>query len=596
MLKKIRVGYVAVLVVLLAVCLVCFWLTQGAMAHLSFLHNSRQSSVTSTLVDLRPWQTAEALAGLAATSEESDYAHQAEHLADHEVDQAFGAALRRAGLEAQSQTLSGEALALKQKIAQLEDLRRQDQAVVDQLAAKAPPAKNDESAENDDLQVAKAQLGLDTDQLNEARQDLQRASGDKSGQIQNELAAHEQSMRKYDSQAQGGQMAVVSVGRNHTLFSRIRAWFSQRQRKGLIAQARQQALEDVRTITAEHNALEAQANTAQANGAAPAESISDRAAKVANLRRRSIVREILSIDDDRIQTEQQLADVYAKWSAQVDFQHRIVLHLILGSLSLILFILIAGAFCDAAIRYWMDRSAQDRRQMHTLRSILELGIQVLGAVLILLVVFGTPQQTPTILGLTTAALTFALQDYIVAFLGWFALMGRNGIHAGDWVEINGVGGEVVEVRLMTTTLLETGGLAQQGYPTGRRITFMNSFAIRGKYFNFSTAGQWMWDEIVVPLPASVDVHVMAQQIQQTVLDESREKVHRAEQEWKHATRNQIVGRFSAAPVVNVRPSGSGIELQVRYVTAAGERDELRNRLYQRIVDLLHSPSPLPRPA
>ena len=49
--------------------------------------------------------------------------------------------------------------------------------------------------------------------------------------------------------------------------------------------------------------------------------------------------------------------------------------------------------------------------------------------------------------------------------------------------------------LFTTTLLETGTLADKGLPTGRRITFMNGFAIRGQYFNFSTTGQWMWDEI-----------------------------------------------------------------------------------------------------
>ena len=65
--------------------------------------------------------------------------------------------------------------------------------------------------------------------------------------------------------------------------------------------------------------------------------------------------------------------------------------------------------------------------------------------LILLVIFGTPRETPTILGLATAALTIALQDFIIAFLGWFVLIGKNGIHVGDWVEINGVGGEVIEV-------------------------------------------------------------------------------------------------------------------------------------------------------
>lgn len=577
-------GYFAVLVALLAVCLAFFWLTRGAMAHFSFLRSS-QLSAPSSLVNLRPWQTAEELAGLAVSSEELEYAHQAEHLADHEVDQAFAAALRQARLDAQHRTLSGAALAIKQKIAQLEQLQRQDQAAVDQLLAKAVPAKKGEAADSDDMQVAKAQLGLDTDQLNDARQDLERASGDRSGQIQDELAAHEQSMKKYDSEVESGQMAVVSVSRNRTLFSRIRAWLNQRERRTLIDQARQQALNDVRSITAEHDALETQAN-AQTTSAGS----TDRVAQVTSLHNRGTVREILSIDDDRIETSQQLADVYAKWSAQVVVQHQIVLHLILGSVALILFILIAVAMCDALIRHLMDRPAQDRRQLRTLRNILQFCIQAVGAVLILLVVFGVPRQTPTILGLTTAALTIALQDYIIAFLGWFTLMGKNGIHVGDWVEINGVSGEVVEFHLMTTTLLETGGLAQQGHPTGRRITLMNSYAIRGQYFNFSTAGQWMWDEICVPLSDSVDVHAMAQRVERAVLEETQENVRRAEQEWKRATRDKALGRFSAAPVVNLRPSGSGIELQVRYVTAAGNRYDVRNRLYQRVIDLLHTPA------
>jgi small-conductance mechanosensitive channel len=271
----------------------------------------------------------------------------------------------------------------------------------------------------------------------------------------------------------------------------------------------------------------------------------------------------------------------------VTLQHQIVLHLILQSLMLILLILMGMLLSEALVRRLMARPGIDRRQMSTLRSVLGLGIQVLGVVLILLVIFGSPKETPTILGLATAALTIALQDYILAFLGWFVLVGKNGIHVGDWVEINGVGGEVTGIGLMTTTLIETGGLADQGLPTGRRISFMNGFAIRGQYFNFSTAGQWMWDEIMVSVPATADIHAVMEKVQKAVAEETQENSHRAEQEWKHGTRDEGLARFSADPVVNLRPSGSGIDLQIRYVTSAFRRFELRNRLYQHVADLLH---------
>jgi len=565
------------------------WTTRGAMNVLHGEGGISNSASPQSLVDLHPWQTAQALEPLAVSAEEKECAREAERLADHEVDQAFAAALRQARLETQRRSLTGDALALSQKVTQLGQLTKQDQALVDGLTAQAELSKgsassgSQPSSANDDLEVAKAQLGLDHDELSDAQREFERASGDHSTQIQDELTAHEASMHEYDSQAgSGGQIAVLSAAQDSTLAARLNAWFKQIHRQGLIEQALQEAQNEVRSLTAEHTALEAKANAAGAAGEG-----TDRASQLAILKNRSIERQILSIDDDRIQTEQQLATTYTKWSAQLKLQHQIVLHLILQSLMLILFILMGMLLGEALVRRLMARPAIDRGHMGTLRSILGLSIQVLGIVLILLAIFGTPKETPTILGLATAALTIALQDYILAFLGWFVLMGKNGIHVGDWIEINGVGGEVTEIGLMTTTLIETGGFADQGLPTGRRISFMNVFAIRGQYFNFSTFGQWMWDEIAVNVPEGADVHSLMENVQKAVAEETKDNSRLAEQEWKHGTRDAGLSRFSAAPAVNFRPSSSGIELHIRYVAPASERFDLRNRIYQRVVELLH---------
>ena len=93
-------------------------------------------------------------------------------------------------------------------MAQIQQLIAQDkdevQTITEQL--KAPP-KNGKPAEYDegDLEVAKAQLGLDTDELADAQQDLDRASGDQTSQIQAELNAHEATMRDYDKQVHDGR-------------------------------------------------------------------------------------------------------------------------------------------------------------------------------------------------------------------------------------------------------------------------------------------------------------------------------------------------------------------------------------------------------
>lgn len=579
----------------LFLCLAFSWTTRDSMALLPFL--SGRGNVPSpgtsqkTLVDLRPWQTAEALAPLAVTAEETEYAHDAERLADHEVDQAFASALRIANAQAQHRILTGDVLALSQKVEQLQQLIKEDQALVNSLttaststAASTKDAAN-QAGDSDDLEVAKAQLGLDTDELEDAQQELDRASGDNRAQIQAELTAHEALMSKYDSQAHStGEVAVLSVKRHGTLASRLQAWKSQLDRYALIQQAMQQAQTDIASMTIEHKALEAKAN---ASSTAPGSGAPDRASRLANIIERTEQRQLLSICNDRIQTEQQLGAVYGKWSAQVLQQHRTLLHLILQSLALIAFILICIIVCDGLVRWLLANPALDRRQTQTLRSVLQLAIQVAGGLLILLVVFGWPQQMSTVLGLTTAGLTIAMQDFILAFFGWFALMGKNGIRVGDWVEIDGVGGEVTEISLMSTTLLETGDLADRGHPTGRRITFLNNFAIRGKYFNFSTTGQWMWDEITISIPESDKTNDLVEEIRKVVEKETAESAGVAEQEWKRGARGDGLSRFSAAPVLNLRPSGSGIELLIRYVTRASERFGVRNRLYQGVIELMH---------
>jgi small-conductance mechanosensitive channel len=201
-------------------------------------------------------------------------------------------------------------------------------------------------------------------------------------------------------------------------------------------------------------------------------------------------------------------------------------------------------------------------------------------------VLGAPTQTPTIIGLAGAGLTVALKDFIVGFFGWFVLMGHNGIRVGDWVEINGVVGEVLEIGLLRTVLMETGNWTDTGHPTGRKVAFVNSFAIEGHYFNFSTAGQWLWDELQVLIPAGENPYPLVESIQKLVEEETHTSASAAEQEWKTSTKNRLQA-LSVIPAIHLRPTGSGVEMQVRYITSAHERYAMRSRLYEKIVGVMH---------
>jgi small-conductance mechanosensitive channel len=252
-------------------------------------------------------------------------------------------------------------------------------------------------------------------------------------------------------------------------------------------------------------------------------------------------------------------------------------------------------FFDKWLERLVGRLRMERRRLETLRTTIRVSLQVTGVLIVLLVIFGVPNNFGTFLGLAGAGLTVALKDFIIGFFGWFMLMGRNGIRIGDLVEINGVTGEVVELGLFHTVLLETGDWTDSNHPTGRRVTFTNSFAIEGHYFNFSTSGQWLWDEIRIVVPGGRDPYPIVDAIRKEVEDATADSARQAEQEWKGASRSPGMAGIAVAPAVNIKPIIGGIEITVRYITRAPDRLELRSKIYHTAIELLGEKR-LPAPA
>jgi small-conductance mechanosensitive channel len=561
------------------------------------------SSAGAPVVDQGPLQTAQRLAPLAVTPDEQDLAGDALRLGDHEVDLAFDFAFRDAAEH--PAPLSAAAKEIQKRIQTLQASVTADQADVARLTllvAKATEAKKD--ALQEELNLAQAQLGLDQDALNDAHQDLIDAGADPRGRIQQALDEHEQSTaHKGGTLGAGSSSNEASVEETtaQNILARFRAWFSLVVKQKQIDAARQEILAAAAGLAHSHDALEKEVEQKKqapqkslppqpSTTSSPAASPAQAAAATDTL---SHVHELaedqktLTGLGKRIGDEQALAGTYANWSALVQAREHFFLHGLLQSLFWILMILFLALIAGLVSDRFFNRLGPERKRLLTLRSVIRVSINALAVVLILLVLFGPPSQLATIIALAGAGLTVALKDFIVGFFGWFVLMGHNGIRPGDWVEINGVGGEVVEVGLLHTVLLETGSWSDSSHPTGRKVTFVNSFAIEGHYFNFSTSGQWMWDELEVQIPPGHDPFPIAEAIQRIAAKETESAARLAEKEWARVAPAHASSTFKAEPSMRVQPAGQGVSVRLRYITRANERHDLRARLYRAIIELLN---------
>ena len=575
---------------------------------LSSTSQKTTNSQDQPLVDQSALTTAQRLAQTPNSPAEKPFATEGLRLADQEMDLAFASAVREAAEHPPKLTPEEKQIQLRQQKA--ESALDADKAQVAQLtAAEANASGSRKDALDDQLDLAKAQMELDQDEIDDAKQDLIRAGGDPQGRIQTMVEEHQAASQSSDST----KITVSEPAETRGLIRHLQQWWAFHKKQLQLWRAKQEAEVSAAALSKKHNSLEQQSNTAAelapppvappaqtaastpATAGKPPNSREDSQTLVRATKARSAQAKALATLDKRVDNEKKLAENYGQWIDVVAIQQRAMVNLALRSISIILAIVLVALFFDGWIEILLGRTSLDRRQVATLRAVTRVSLQIAAVVLILLVIIGPPPNLGTFLGLAGAGLTVALKDFIIGFLGWFVLMGKNGIRLGDWVEINGVTGEVVQLGMFHTVLLETGNWTDSSHPTGRRVTFTNSFAIEGHYFNFSTSGQWLWDELQVVLPTGQDPYPVIDAIQNKVVEATAESGRKAEQEWRSAAHADDMSDLSAAPAINVKPVIGGTEISVRYITNAHDRYEIRAKLNHILVDLLGGKAQLPVP-
>ncbi len=559
----------------------------------------------AALVDEQPLTTAQQLALLVVTPEEQDLAQNAMRIADHEVDLTFASALRNASLHAPPLTPDARAM-----LAHVADLQGQVKVQQDDIArlkaALANAADRQKPSINEELELQQALLEVSQEELDESQQELAQAGGDPRTTIQHLQDQHEAAHQQIGNGEMPGHATQDSpeatTARN--VVAQFRAWRSLNAKDEALTRARQELAVRRTALLELHEKLEqeadgrgskqpadSQASVPQqpspqnAPGGGAAEE-SGHSAIVSSLKRVAQGQMDLADLHKRVSDFQQLDELYGKWDTAVKERKRIFLIGLSEGALWICGVFLLVVLAEPILHSIFLKLDPEGRRLHIVRVAMLFTIQFLGVAIILLLIFGPPSQIATVIALAGAGLTVALKDFIVGFVGWFALMGPNGIRPGDWVEINGIGGEVVEVGPLHTILLETGSWSDAGHPTGRQVSIVNSYAIEGHYFNFSTSGQWLWDEIQVPIPSKVDPHPVLDAIQRTVAKETLANSKQAEQEWKQV----VVGRgqrpFSAGPSISVQPTSGGINVIIRYITRREEWREIRAKLYGEIIEIL----------
>ena len=257
----------------------------------------------------------------------------------------------------------------------------------------------------------------------------------------------------------------------------------------------------------------------------------------------------------------------------------LIIQLIIAAAGVIIIRLLA-----ALLIRWAGRFVKDSQARYRIRKVSAF-ISYLVIILFLALVFKDRLGGLAIaLGVAGVGIAFALQEVVTSIAGWAAINFANFYKTGDRIQLGGIKGDVIDIGILRTTLMELGEWVKSDLYTGRIVRIANSFVFKEPVFNYSGDFPFLWDEITVPVTYASD-HRLAREILEkiihTVIEEYSAFAKRA---WKDIVKKYLIEEAMIDPVVTLVCTDNWIEFTMRYITDFKLRRSTKNRLFSLILE------------
>lgn len=187
-------------------------------------------------------------------------------------------------------------------------------------------------------------------------------------------------------------------------------------------------------------------------------------------------------------------------------------------------------------------------------------------------------------GLAGAGIAFALQEVITSFAGWLNILITGQIKIGQRVKIESITGDIIDIGIMKTTIMEVGDWVKGDLYNGRITSLSNSFIFKSPVQNYSGDYPFLWDEIEVPIRTESD-YKLAREVFANVTNEvCGDYAKRSKETWNKMTDKYNVENAQVEPMVTLRFDHNWITFTLRYVVNYKMRRKTKNQLYTRLLE------------
>lgn len=190
----------------------------------------------------------------------------------------------------------------------------------------------------------------------------------------------------------------------------------------------------------------------------------------------------------------------------------------------------------------------------------------------------------TMLGLLSAGLALALKDPISSVVGWLFISGSKIFQLGDRIEIDAIKGDVVDISMLTTTVVEIGNWVIGEQSTGRIVKFPNYWIFTKSIFNYTQAFPFIWTEIPFVVTFESDWKRASEIVQESMNEVAGDLPQKMKVSLERAKEHLLIHYRKYTPIVYIRVVDSGVQLVGRFLVQVRSRRGKEAELTQKVLD------------
>ncbi len=253
---------------------------------------------------------------------------------------------------------------------------------------------------------------------------------------------------------------------------------------------------------------------------------------------------------------------------------------VVNSLLVVLFFLLVRS----AVMRVMLRNVTDNRQKYSWSRGVTSAIGFLILIFLGVIWFAGLERIATFAGILGAGLAVALHDTIANIAGFLFIMLRRPFEVGDRIEIEGVAGDVIDIRVFQFSLLEIGNWVDADQSTGRILQVPNGKVLRAVTASFNKGFDYIWHEIPVLITFESDWKKAKGILEKIVDDDSFVVAEEVERQLRRAASRYLIYSGKVTPIVYTTVRDSGVLLTVRYMTKPKTRRGTEQQLWEQILE------------